>query len=168
MVYDLTRASGRRWGRGEQGGSIGVSLTVGVDGGGRTLGVRDAVGANHGSPSAFAVVAVKLKVAFSSTVATVNVFSGRIWSFFRWTGAGRGRARICGPWGLRVATETVDFCFKHSDFAILGFFGFLESSDEFSFGFGGVGGVVVVHGHHGEASGTRCFGLRDCGSFFGV
>ena len=87
MVYDLTRASGWRWGRGEQGGGVGVSLTVGLDSGGRALGVRDAVGTNHGSSSAFAVVAVKLKVAFSSTVTTVDVFGGRIWSFLQRSGA---------------------------------------------------------------------------------
>ena len=131
-----------------------MSLTVGIDGGGWALGVRDAVGANHGSSGAFAVVAVKLKVAFSSKIATVNVFSGRIWSFLWRTGSGRGRARICGSWGLRVAAETIDFCLKHGDFAILGFFSFLQGSDEFSFGFGGVGGVVIVHGHHGDTGGT--------------
>ena len=88
MVYDLSRASGWRRGSGEEGGGVSVSLTVGVDSGGRTLGVRDAVGANHGSSSAFAVVAVELKVAFSSTVATVNVFSGRVWGFPWRSGAG--------------------------------------------------------------------------------
>ncbi len=80
MVYDLSRVSDRRRGSGKQGGSVGVGLTIGVDGGGRALGVRDAVGTNHGSSSSFAVVAVKLKVAFSSTVATVDVFGSRIWS----------------------------------------------------------------------------------------
>ena len=111
MVYDLTRASGWRWGRGEQGGSIGVSLTVGVDGGGRALGVRDTVGANHGSSGAFAVVAVKLKVAFSSTVATVNVFSSHIGGFLRRPGVGRGRSRVGWSRGLIIATKTVDFGF---------------------------------------------------------
>ncbi len=81
MVYDLSRAGGWRRGGGEQGGGVGVSLTVGIDSGGRTWGVRDAVGTNHGGSSAFAVVAVDLKVAFSSTVATVDVFGSRIWSF---------------------------------------------------------------------------------------
>jgi hypothetical protein len=111
MVYDLSRVSGRRRGGGEQGGSVGVSLTVGVDGGGRTLGVRDAVGTNHRSSSSFAVVAVKLKVAFSSTVTTVDVFGSRIFSFLWWSGGGRGRAGIGWSRGLVIATETVDFCF---------------------------------------------------------
>ena len=97
MVYDLSRASGWRRGSGEEGGGVGVSLTVGVDGGGWTWGVRDAIGANHGGSSPFAVVAVDLEVAFSSTIATVDVFGGRIWSFLWRSGAGRGRARIRGP-----------------------------------------------------------------------
>ena len=50
----------------------------------------------------------------------------------------------------------------------MGFFSFLKSSDEFGFGFHGLGGVSVVHGHHGEAGGTRRFGLWDRGSFFGI
>jgi hypothetical protein len=50
----------------------------------------------------------------------------------------------------------------------LGFLSFLKSSDEFGFSFGGLGGVGVVHGHHGEAGGTRRFGLWDCSSFFGI
>ncbi len=86
MVYDLSRVSDRRRGGEEQGGSVGMSLTVGVDGGGRTLGVRDAVGTNHGSCSSFAVVAVKLKVAFSSTVTRVDLFGSWIWSFLWWSG----------------------------------------------------------------------------------
>jgi hypothetical protein len=88
MVYDLTRASSWRWGRGEQGGGVGVSLTVGIDGGGRALGVRDAIGANHGSSGAFTVSAVKLKVAFSATVATVNVLCSRVRGFFQRSGGG--------------------------------------------------------------------------------
>ena len=97
MVYDLSRASDWRRGRSEQGGGVGVSLTVGLDGGGGTWGVRDAVGANHGSSSAFAVVAVDLEVAFPSTIATVNVFSSRIWGFLWWPGVGCGRAGVGRP-----------------------------------------------------------------------
>ena len=88
MVYDLTRASGWRWGRSEQGGSVGVSLTIGINGGGRTLGVRDAVGANHGGSGTFTVSAVELKVAFSATVATVDVLCSRVRGFLRRSGSG--------------------------------------------------------------------------------
>ena len=157
MVYDLSRASGRRWGRGEQGGGVGVSLTVGIDGGRWALGVQDAVGANHGSSSAFTVSAVELKVAFSATVATVNVLCSRVRGFLRWSGGGRGRAGVGRSGGWVVATETVYFCLEDSDLAILGFFSFLEGSDEFGFGFGGVGSVGVLHGHNGETVGTRRF-----------
>ncbi len=94
MVYDLSRASGWRRGSGKEGGGVGVSLTVGVDGGGWTWGVRDAIGTNHGGSSAFAVVAVDLEVAFSSTVATVDVFGGRVWGFLWRPGVGRGRSGI--------------------------------------------------------------------------
>ncbi len=94
MVYDLSQASGWRRGGGEQGGRVGVSLTVGIDSRGRKWRVRDAVGTDHGGSSAFAVVAVDLEVAFPSTVATVNVFGGRIWSFLRRPGSGRRRAGI--------------------------------------------------------------------------
>ena len=94
MVYDMSRASGWRRGSGKEGGGVGVSLTVGVDGGGRTLGVRDAVGTNHGSSGAATVVAVELKVAFTSTVATVDILGSQIWSFFRWPGGRCGRAGV--------------------------------------------------------------------------
>ena len=94
MVYDLARSSRRRWSRGEQGCGIGVGLGIGVDGSGRALGVRDAVGTNHGSSGAAAVVAVELEVAFPSAVATVDVFGGRIRGFLWRPGVGRGRAGV--------------------------------------------------------------------------
>ena len=134
-----------------------MSLTVGIDGGGRALGVRDAVGANHGGAGTFTVSAVELKVAFSATVATVDVLRSRVRGFFRRSGGGRGRAGIGRSGGLIVATKTVYFGFEDGDLAILGFFSFLKSSDEFGLGFGGVGGVGVFHGHHGETGGTRRF-----------
>ena len=92
MVYELTRACGRRWGGGKQGGGVGVSLTVGLDSGGRALGVQDAVGANHGGAGTFTVSAVELKVAFPATVATVDVLCSRIRGFLWRSGGGRGRA----------------------------------------------------------------------------
>ncbi len=157
MVYDLTRACGWRWGGGKQGCGVGVSLIIGVDGGGRALGVRDAVGTDHGGSSTFTVSTVELKVTFPATVATVDVFCSRVRGFLRWSGGGRGRAGVGRSGGWVVATETVYFCLEDSDLAILGFFSFLEGSDEFGFGFGGVGSVGVLHGHNGETVGTRRF-----------
>jgi hypothetical protein len=83
MVYDLAWSSGWRWGRGKQGGGVGMGLSIGFNGGRRALGEQDAIGTNHWSSGAAAVIAVELEVAFSSTVATVDVFGSRIWSFFQ-------------------------------------------------------------------------------------
>ena len=94
MVYDLAWASGGRWSGGEQGGSVGVSLSIGVDCGRGTLRVRDAVGTNHGGSGTTAVIAVELEVSFSSTVAAVDVLGSRVWGFFRWPGCRCGRAGV--------------------------------------------------------------------------
>ncbi len=111
MVYDLAWASGGRWRGGEQGSSVGVSLSIGVDCGRGTLRVRDAVGTNHGGSGTTAVIAVELEVSFSSTVAAVNVLGSWVRGFLWWSGSRRGWARVERSGGQVVATKTVDFCF---------------------------------------------------------
>ncbi len=58
-----------------------MSLSVEINCGGGTLQVRDVVGPIHGSSGAAAVIAVELEVAFSSTVAAVDVLGSRILGF---------------------------------------------------------------------------------------
>ncbi len=116
-----------------------------------------------------AIVAVKLKVSFLSTVTAVVVFGSRIWCF-PWRSGGRcGRNRVGRSGRQIIATITIEFCLENGNVTFLSFFIFFQGGDEFGFVFDGFGvGIVVFHRQHRKAGGAQKFGVWDSGIFFSI